>query len=92
MKKKMIVKVKKKEDRSYASWCKIIMNSKYRSVLNHTNADCIVCECIEKYMFRVGAFVICQKCYKKNFKTDNPIEKENETYSKLLKKWNKKYS
>ena len=54
------------------------------------NTECLDCEEVHKEMVRVGVLVFCNKCYSKNFKTDDPIKKENGMYTYWLGIYKKK--
>jgi len=53
------------------------------------NADCISCEVLEKQMVRVGAFIMCRKCWEREFGVDLiPMEGPlREKYLVFLKKY-----
>jgi hypothetical protein len=52
----------------------------------HHNAKCIKCEALHAEMVRVGAVIFCETCVQFEFKTDNPVIDERETYLKWLHK------
>ena len=54
----------------------------------HHNAECIVCDTLEREMVRVGAVIFCNKCVQEQFSSENPVRDERETYLKWLNKRN----
>ena len=58
----------------------------------YTNALCLKCDCIKKYMVKIGAFIMCPKCFEDEFNTDkiNPDSVKGRKYYKWLKIYNEK--
>ncbi len=44
------------------------------------NTECINCETVNKEMIRIGGIIMCKKCFKSEFNTDNPVKKEQAQY------------
>lgn len=54
------------------------------------NSECLKCGIVEKKMVKIGAFVMCPKCLKEEFKTEYPTLEEKERYRFWLDKWYKR--
>ena len=50
----------------------------------YTNTKCVKCHTIEEEMIRVGAIIICHKCFREEFKTKDPVTLERDNYLKWL--------
>jgi len=61
-------------------------------IVNFRNSSCLKCDTINNWMYRIGVFVMCHECTKKEFKTDNPSKYERENYLKWLKVYNEKFN
>ena len=55
------------------------------------NYECIKDNKVEKEMVEVGCFAMCKKCFKEEFKTDDPVGKEPKQYKKWLEVYKEKY-
>lgn len=78
----------KKKKSNYELLTEAIMNSKSPSVFYVNNLFCIKCAAVKRYMIRVGAVVFCERCFKKEFNTEDPITEQRELYIKWLRKYN----
>jgi hypothetical protein len=74
-------------DNDYHRLCEVILNAPRTSIHTYNNAECIKCNGVYKRMFRVGAFVMCAKCCRKEFTTEDPVRKEKAKYKKWLAKY-----
>jgi hypothetical protein len=56
----------------------------------HYNTGCICCKTVEEKMIKVGPMVFCYLCFERQFKTNDPINKERATYSVWLNRYKEK--
>lgn len=60
-----------------------------RSIRPYLNAKCLKCGKVKRNMAKYGALIMCVKCYKEEFKNDDSVTKERETYLIWLGVYNK---
>lgn len=70
----------------YMTLSKLSKNCRLSNFHVHHNAKCVKCAALHAEMVRVGAVIFCRACVKFEFKTDNPVIDERETYLKWLHK------
>lgn len=51
----------------------------------HNNV-CLKCAAVPAEIVLVGAYTMCEPCYRSEFKTDDPVKLERENYLKWLRK------
>ena len=54
------------------------------------NITCLKCDALEKEMVLIGAFVMCKKCWKEEFGTEE-IDTESKLYKDKYLKWYKEH-
>ena len=54
------------------------------------NITCLKCDALEKEMVLIGAFVMCKKCWKEEFDTEE-INTESKLYKDKYLKWYKEH-
>lgn len=58
----------------------------------HTNSTCIKCNVLEEEMIYIGAFIMCKKCWKKEFGAKTTLSESNKVnYKKWLDVYFKQY-
>lgn len=50
------------------------------------NQHCDECFDTHREMVAIGAIILCPRCFRGTFKTDNPVSKERDKYLAILKK------
>jgi len=60
-----------------------------KSITEFNNASCINCGDVKKYMWRVGAFIMCGRCRNKYFPNFEYDQKTNK-YKKFLEIYQQK--
>jgi len=58
--------------------------------LVYNNASCLKCNCVEKRMVKIGAFIMCNKCFAEEFITSDPVCQERKLYLKWLEVYKNK--
>jgi hypothetical protein len=69
-------------------WFEYFKNYKQAHTFVIENYSCLLCKAIRQKMIRVGAFILCRKCFVANFKSQDPVIEERDKYLELLLKYN----